>query len=162
PRSSHPVISRVNASLANPIHYFVRDVPNEYRNAVADAFDEWNFYFAELTGRPVFSYEFVETTDSRYDLLVPGDIRYHIVQWDTIFLAPYRGSSMHFAHPMTGELFWGSILIQGARVVQEITRWYQGPQGGPLTSLDFDAPPQGISLDQRLYSTIRAIVIHEL
>lgn len=108
-----------------PVKYFIKNVPAEYRPGFSAAFDAWNDRFVTLTGQKIFSYEFVDASDPQAKLLVTGDPRYNIVEWDEENSASYGGLGPSLANQFTGEIFSGSVLIQGPHIVDLYTQWYQ-------------------------------------
>ena len=73
------------------IKYYLKHVPQEWQPTFASAFDEWNDTFQKILGRKIFDYEFIPEGDVRNDLIITGDIRYNVVEWDLSNLATYGG-----------------------------------------------------------------------
>lgn len=107
-----------------PVKYYVKNVPTRYRASFAGAFDEWNAKLSPVFGHALIDYEFVESTDPRYPLLVPGDVRYNIVEWDLDNKASYGGLGPSIANQMTGETFSANVLIQGPTVEVLYKAWF--------------------------------------
>ncbi len=107
------------------VHYFIKNVPQEYRASFAGAFDAWNEKFEELLGRKLLSYEFVEVDDPRHQLLVPGDVRYNILEWDLVNAASYGGLGPSMADQTTGETFSANVLIQGPMILSLYREWFK-------------------------------------
>ena len=131
-RSASPKIERHSrtvlgglSEVTGPVHYFIKNVPQEYQHAFAASFDGWNESFNTLTKVPLFSYEFVPAGDPRNDLLVAGDIRYHIVEWDLVNEAPYGGLGPSIANQFTGEIISSNVLVQGPAIVKIYTQWFE-------------------------------------
>jgi hypothetical protein len=106
-------------------HYYIKNVPMEYRAAFKDAFDSWNALGQKLFAKPMLTYEHVETTDPRYALLIPGDARFHIIEWDLDNLAPYGGLGPSLANQHTGEIFSANVLVQGPKIVEIYSQWFK-------------------------------------
>lgn len=115
---------RIAGSDAGTIHYYIKGVPKEHRAAFASAFDEWNGHFFALLGKKLLSYEFVEKNDTRFALLVPGDIRYNILEWDEVNVAGYGGLGPSIANQHTGEILSANVLIQGPKILEIYTKWF--------------------------------------
>jgi len=122
-RFSRSVFGGLSA-VAGPVKYYIKNVPTEYQAGFKAAFDSWNETFVKNTGAPIFSYEFIAKDDPRSALLVPGDIRYNIVEWDLVNKAPYGGLGPSIANQFTGELLSANVLIQGPTVVDIYTKWF--------------------------------------
>lgn len=129
-RMVEPLISRLNisANSTKAMKYYIKNVPNEYRPAFKAAFDEWNSTFVDLIGKKVFDYEFVEANDPRHKLLVPGDVRYRIVEWDLVNQAPYGGLGPNIANPLSGEAFTSNVLVQGPTIVELYKAWFSASE----------------------------------
>ena len=131
-RSASPRIERVSRPAAvegfsadsGTVHYFIKNVPEEYKTDFSSAFDEWNEKFTTLTGHKIFSYEFVDSDNPKSKLLITGDPRYNIVEWDLVNKAPYGGLGPSLANQYTGEIFSAAVLIQGPTIVQMYSKWF--------------------------------------
>ncbi len=123
-RHARPVTVAGTTATLGAIKYYVKNVPEQFKPAFASAFDAWNDRFVKLTGSNIFAYEFVDAADPRSKLLVPGDIRYHIVEWDLVNKAPYGGLGPSIANQQTGEILSSNVLIQGPTIVGLYTKWF--------------------------------------
>ncbi len=110
---------------AEPVKYYIKNVPEEYKKSFAHCFDVWNDKFIELTGKKLLAYEFVDATDPRAALLVPGDVRYNIVEWDLVNRAPYGGLGPSIANQFTGEILSANVLVQGPHIVKIYKEWFE-------------------------------------
>ncbi len=128
-RSEKPLIQRFNlegnAKKGVTEKYFIKNVPDRFKPAFAAAFDLWNERFEKLFGSKLYSYEFVPENDPRNALLVPGDPRFNIVEWDLVNRAGYGGLGPSIAHQYTGEEFSANVLIQGPHIVDLYTAWFE-------------------------------------
>ncbi len=106
------------------IKYFIKNVPKEYRPYFKGALDNWNVKFKETVGVEPLSYEFIEKEDARHAKLVPGDIRYNIIEWDEDNKAPYGGLGPSIANQYTGETISANVLIQGPTIIEMYTKWF--------------------------------------
>lgn len=116
---------KVAGNDAGMIRYFIKGVPTEHRAAFQSAFDEWNGHFFALLGKKMLTYEFVEKTDPRFALLVPGDVRYNILEWDEDNIAGYGGLGPSIANQHTGEILSANVLIQGPKIIELYTQWFK-------------------------------------
>lgn len=107
-----------------PVKYFVKNVPEEFKGAFAKALDDWNVEFRKTIGHNLISYEFVDATDPRADLLVPGDIRYNIIEWDLVNKAGYGGLGPSIANQYTGQTMSANVLVQGPTIVSLYKKWF--------------------------------------
>ncbi len=107
------------------IKYYIKNVPEEFKKTFAGAIDNWNKEFKALLGRNLLSYEFVDATDPRSAELVPGDIRYNIIEWDLVNIAGYGGLGPSIANQHTGEIISANVLIQGPTIVSLYTKWFE-------------------------------------
>lgn len=126
-RSAQPRITRFAATRYRdrpPVKYYIKNVPVEYRAAFSAAFDDWNLIFREVLGYELLEYEHIGVDDRRNPLLVDGDARFNVIEWDLDNLAFYGGLGPSVAHQFTGEIFAGTILIQGPEVVRLYRQWF--------------------------------------
>ncbi|HWN71117.1 MAG TPA: zinc-dependent metalloprotease [Haliangium sp.] len=126
-RSALPLITRFAATRYRdrpPVKYYIKNVPVEYRDAFSAAFADWNEVFREVLGYDLLDYEHVGADDRRNALIVDGDVRFHVIEWDLDNLAYYGGLGPSVAHQFTGETFSGTILIQGPQVVRLYRDWF--------------------------------------
>lgn len=131
-----------------PVHYFLKAVPSEYQPHFARAFDAWNGLFERKVGKKLLSYEFVNAGDPKFDLLVAGDVRFNIVEWDLHNKAPYGGLGPSVANQLTGEIFSANILVQGPSVVELYTKWFQiGAQVRGLRASGHEAEADRVLLE---------------
>ncbi len=128
-RVAEPKIQRHNLTPLipgqAPVKYFIKNVPKEYQASFAKAFDEWNATFTGQTGKALLRYEFVDATDPKAKLLVAGDPRYNIIEWDLDNLAPYGGLGPSIANQHTGEILTSNILVQGPKIVELYKNWFK-------------------------------------
>lgn len=128
-RSASPKIIRFAipssySSAPRSIHYYVKGVPAEYRPAFSDAFEAWNREFEKIIGRGVLTHEFLDEQDPRFATIVAGDIRYNVVEWDSINRTYYFGLGSPIANQYTGEIFSSNILIQGPAILAKHRSWF--------------------------------------
>ena len=77
-----------------------------------------------MTGKKIFSYEFINAGDPKAAFLVPGDVRYNIVEWDLENQATYGGLGPSIANQFTGEIFSANVLIQGPTIIKLYKDWF--------------------------------------
>jgi hypothetical protein len=127
-RSANTKITRFsttgNGTTPNPVKYFIKNVPEEFKKHFVKAMDSWNVEFNKVLGKDLLSYEFIEATDPRSELLVPGDIRFNIIEWDLVNRAGYGGLGPSIANQYTGEVMSANVLIQGPTIVKLYTEWF--------------------------------------
>lgn len=109
---------------AAPVKYYIKNVPEEFKATFARAMDSWNVEFRKIIGKDLLSYEFIDANDPRAELLVPGDIRYNIVEWDLVNKATYGGLGPSIANQHTGEIMSANVLIQGPTIVKLYSEWF--------------------------------------
>lgn len=107
-----------------PVKYYIKNVPEEFKKTFAKAMDSWNTEFQKTINKDLISYEFVDATDARAAELVPGDIRYNIIEWDLVNKAGYGGLGPSIANQYTGETMSANVLIQGPTIVKLYTEWF--------------------------------------
>jgi len=110
------------------IKYFIKNVPLQFQPAFADAFDEWNEKLLPVFGKKIFNYEFIQVSDQRNELLISGDARYNIIEWDLLNKASYGGLGPSLVNQNSGEIFQGSVLIQGPVIVDLYRKWFEAGQ----------------------------------
>jgi len=131
-RVKEPKIMRhsLQKTMAQPaaVKYYIKNVPLEFRPAIQAAFDDWNKVFEKELNTKLIHYEFIETTDPRYGILVAGDIRFNILEWDLDNRAPYGGLGPSVANQYTGQIMTSNVLLQGPHIVKLYSEWYKlGP-----------------------------------
>jgi hypothetical protein len=127
-RNTRSLITRFAATRYEdraPVKYYVKNVPAEYRDAFSAAFEDWNQEFRALLGYDLLAHEFIDAGDPRHALLVNGDVRFNIIEWDVDNLASYGGLGPSLAHQFTGEIFSGQVLIQGPDIVRLYSDWFE-------------------------------------
>ena len=107
-----------------PVKYYIKNVPNEFKKTFSKAMDAWNIEFKKTIGKDLLSYEFVDANDPRAELLIPGDIRYNIIEWDLVNKAGYGGLGPSIANQYTGETLSANVLIQGPSIVKLYSEWF--------------------------------------
>lgn len=124
-RSKTPKITRFDTTHDySNIRYYIKDVPEQYRPHFSKAFENWNKTFKKTVGRELLEYKFIEKTDPLYSELVPGDVRYNIIEWDLVNRASYGGLGPSIANQFTGEILSANILIQGPTIERLYKRWF--------------------------------------
>lgn len=121
-RSEETKITRFSKS---GVRYYLKNIPEEHRKAFSAALDSWNSKFEAVIGSKLIDYKFVEKTDELYAELVPGDIRYNIIEWDLENKAGYGGLGPSIANQYTGETLSANILIQGPTIIQLYSEWFK-------------------------------------
>lgn len=124
-RSKASKIQRFSITESKKIKYYIKNVPEEYRPHFKSALDNWNAKFKETMAIEPLEYEFVEKTDERHARLIPGDIRYNIIEWDEVNKAPYGGLGPSIANQYTGETISANVLIQGPTIVEMYKKWFE-------------------------------------
>lgn len=126
-RAKNSKITRFSMTAANgkgaaTVKYFVKDVPDAYKPFFKNALDSWNVEFRKTIGRDLLSYEFVDGEEAA--ALVPGDIRFNIIEWDKANIASYGGLGPSIANQYTGETMSANVLIQGPKIVELYSAWF--------------------------------------
>jgi hypothetical protein len=149
-RGPAKLIRRFDLRRGTPVKYFVKNVPPQFQRAFAGAFDEWNAKFRQLFGQPVFAYEFVNSPDPRAALLVAGDVRFNVIEWDMANIAPYGGLGPSIANEFTGENFNANVLVQGPKIVELYRKWFTiGERADQLRRRGRDAEADELELSMR-------------
>jgi hypothetical protein len=128
-RSASSKITRFSTAPKNgpgqpTVQYFIKNVPEEFKGIFAKAMDSWNVEFKKIIGRDLLSYEFIDASDERAEQLVPGDIRFNIIEWDLVNKAGYGGLGPSIANQFTGETMSANVLIQGPTIVKLYKEWF--------------------------------------
>lgn len=124
-RSKSPKITRFSITRdGSSVHYYIKNVPEEYKGIFAGALDNWNKEFQKTIGHELLTYEFVDANDPRSAELVAGDIRYNIIEWDLVNRASYGGLGPSIANQFTGETLSANVLIQGPSIVKNYKQWF--------------------------------------
>jgi len=125
-RSKVSKITRFSTSDdGSTVHYYLKNIPNEFRDIFSGALDNWNVEFKKIIGRELLTYEFLETEDPRSQSIVAGDIRFNVIEWDLENRAGYGGLGPSIANQYTGEIISANVLIQGPHIVKLYKKWFQ-------------------------------------
>ncbi len=124
-RSSEPKITRFSTTdFGKTVKYYIKHVPDQFKPVFAKAFDNWNSEFTKIIGRDLLSYEFIDASDEKAELIVAGDIRYNVMEWDLNNIASYGGLGPSIANQFTGETLSANVLIQGPTIISLYTKWF--------------------------------------
>lgn len=124
-RSEKPLIQRWDFETPREIKYYIKNVPPQFHDAFSAAFDQWNEHLSALLGKSLFSYEFLNEHDSRNELIISGDPRYNVIEWDLANKTVYGGLGPSFANQFTGEIFHANVLVQGPTIVEIYSKWFK-------------------------------------
>lgn len=131
-RSADTKITRFSTTSkgngAAPVKYYIKNVPEEFKKTFAKAMDSWNIEFQKIIGKDLLSYEFIDKGDPRGDNLIPGDIRYNIIEWDLENKAGYGGLGPSVANQHSGETMSANVLVQGPTIIELYTKWFAESQ----------------------------------
>ncbi|MEO1171802.1 MAG: zinc-dependent metalloprotease, partial [Myxococcota bacterium] len=184
-RASEPKIARWR--LAEPIHYYIKGVPPEYRDAVAAGFDLWNELAKPIVGLDLFTYEFLNLGDPRFEEILAGDVRVNVFEWEDDDRAFYLGFGPTVENQRTGEIISAAVLIQGRTFVETTGALFEGTTEPESTELNFAdstgtglfeftaqkpcfslgsshhlEPPSDVDLEGYRFGALRHVVAHEL
>ncbi len=106
------------------VKYYIKNVPTAFQKAFAASFEEWNTKLLPVVGKKVFSYEFIPAGDPRNDLIIAGDVRYNVLEWDLVNIATYGGLGPSISNQHSGEIYHANVMIQGPAVVDLYTEWF--------------------------------------
>lgn len=126
-RSKEPKIMRHSVTFTGnkKIHYYIKNVPEEFKNFFKLALDQWNTEFRSTIGRDVITYEFIPAGDPKNEQIIAGDIRFNVIEWDLVNLASYGGLGPSIANQHTGEMMSSNTLVQGPKIVELYTKWFK-------------------------------------
>lgn len=127
-RALNPAIARHAVPTNTNVKYYIKNVPKEFQESFENAFEDWNERLKSFIGKPLLSYEFIAPEDPKTPLLVTGDIRYHILEWDLFNRAPYGGLGPNIANQYTGEIFSANVLVQGPHILVLYKKWFAAAQ----------------------------------
>lgn len=108
----------------SPIHYYVKDVPAEWKPSFDKAFEAWAASFKMLTGREILTWEHVEAGSDLAKSLVTGDPRYNVLEWDLVNQASYGGLGPSISNETSGQLLSAQTLIQGPAILDLYSKWF--------------------------------------
>ena len=118
-------IYRQNISPESPVHFYVKNFPDEHKEAVRQAFQYWNSIHISLKGYPAFSYTFIQGDYDGQKEIIIGDIRYNVMEWNNNKFPLRSGATIHRVDQETGEILSVDILIQGSHIMDEYPKWFQ-------------------------------------
>ena len=107
------------------VKYYIKNVPEEFRGGFVAAINEWNTNFFNMSGEKLLDYEFLESGDPRNKFIVAGDIRYHVIEWDLVNLAPYGGFGPSISDYETGQIVSANVMVQGPVIVNLYKGWFK-------------------------------------
>ncbi len=124
----------------NPIHFYVKNFPEEIKRAAIEGIEYWNNIFisqmeehnpqlaqtAKTT--PPLSYTFIQGDYDGEQEIVTGDIRFNILEWDTQYEIDYLGNTNALYNRHTGEIWSSNIFIQGSQIVNQYQKWFEYSQ----------------------------------
>ena len=118
-------IYRQNISPESPKHFYVKNFPDEHKEAVRQAFQYWNSIYTSLKGYPAFSYTFIQGDyDGQQEIMI-GDVRYNVMEWNNNKFPLKAGLTSHRVDHENGEILSVHILIQGSYIVDEYSKWFR-------------------------------------
>ncbi len=106
-------------------HYFVKNVPEEFKPIFKQALEDWNDTFEAKLGARILTYEFIDANDPLAEDVVAGDIRINVLEWDLVNKAGYGGLGPSIADQETGMMLSANTLVQGPEIVKIYTEWFQ-------------------------------------
>ena len=125
-RSKQDKITRFSMTQnGSMVKYYIKNVPKKYQPIFAGAFDKWNLEFKNIINRDLLAYEFIQEGDPRLNEIVAGDVRYNVLEWDLDNAASYGGLGPSIANQYTGEIFSANVLIQGPKIIEMYTQWFE-------------------------------------
>ena len=107
------------------IHYYIKGVPEKRKKAFEKSFKNWNLSLSDFSDKKILTYEFLDAGDENYHFVQTGDVRYNVIEYDDKDEAPYLGLGPSIANQWSGEILSGSVLVQGQRLVDSLTDWYE-------------------------------------
>jgi hypothetical protein len=131
-RSQTPLIERWDFEKRHGIKYYIKHVPLNFQHSFSAAFDQWNDQLLNLLGKKLFNYEFIPDNDPRNELIIAGDPRYNVLEWDLTNKAVYGGLGPALSNQSTGEIFHANVLIQGPTIVQLYSSWFKSKEEAAL------------------------------
>lgn len=106
------------------VKYYLKNVPREYKDSFKAALDSWNTEFNALLGSDLIEYEFLAKDDPRHSKIITGDIRYNVIEWDLVNVAPYGGLGPSIASQITGQIYSANTLVQGPSIEKLYKSWF--------------------------------------
>ena len=153
-RSAEAKIIHFPQTAPNSILYYVKNVPLQFQASFTKAFEEWNQIFEDEAGSPLLSHVFVKSGTPLGDRITTGDVRYRVVEWDENNLAPYGGLGPAVANQETGEILSANVLIQGPKIVEIYTKWFQtGTQSQRWVERGWTSPAEAKRARQLLWAS---------
>ncbi len=125
-------LATIGDGLDQKVKYYIKNVPQEYRPGFEAAIAEWNISFFNQTGEELLEYEFLETNDPRSKLIIAGDIRYNVIEWDLVNQAPYGGFGPSIPDYETGQIISANVLVQGPSIVKLYKSWFEVAENANL------------------------------
>lgn len=110
---------------SRPVKYYVKNFPPEVRTSILSALEDWNHKLQSTLGHDLLTYEIIESNDPRYDQIVTGDVRFNVLEWDSVNKASYGGLGPSIANPISGENFAAQTLIQGPTILEIYKKWFK-------------------------------------
>lgn len=112
-----------------PIHYYVKNMPEELHLATERAFEYWQAIFRMLVFHPILSWTFLQGDFDGDIQVMTGDIRFNVLEWNASEYTTQprirRGYSSSFFDAYTGEIWSSSVIINGGRLFKDHQTWFE-------------------------------------
>ncbi len=171
----------VKNNQINTKHFYIKKMPPQYHEPVAQAFEYWNSLFVSqankfdpalasmLEATPLLSYTFIPDDYDGEQEIVTSDIRFNVLEWipTTDFYA-HTGIASKFFNEYTGEIWSSTILLKAQSMIESLKMWFQIGQTIRNGNMDKNTPfisrmpPANISFDQFAFNILKFITAHEI
>lgn len=126
---------RTSSESSGPIKYYVKHVPARYRAGFVEGFEAWNEKLLPILKTKFVEYEFLEDNDPRNQVIVAGDVRYNVIEWDLKNAAGYGGLGPSVCDQNTGEIYSAQVLVQGPKIEELYLSWFKAQNEADLAQV---------------------------
>ena len=118
-------IYRQNISPETPVHFYLKNFPDEHKEPIRQAFQHWDSIHVSLEGYPALSYTFIQGDYDGQKEIIIGDVRYNVMEWSNNIFPKQLGFTSHHVDQETGEILSVATFIQGAYLINEYSKWFE-------------------------------------
>lgn len=102
----------------------VKNFPDVMKQSAANALEEWNNVFEKHLGLRPITYTFVDRGSKLESLIMAGDVRFNVIEWDVYNMASYEGLGPCLGVRESGKTLSCATLIQGPRITERTAKSY--------------------------------------
>ena len=110
-----------------PIHVYIKNFPDVMKASAVKALQQWNSVFERHTGKSPITYSFLDMDSPMQNLIMAGDVRFNVIEWDVYNQASYEGFGPCIHDRVSGQTFSCSAMIQGPSITARTAQSFNDP-----------------------------------